>query len=107
VDNVYFEKQQRLFTEPLYSSWSGPGGSRRFLAMAAVRLFRRFEKRLLQPDSQTGWGCGLIFGSAHPGAMQSVFCDGSVHTIRYDINPGTWVNLCCRNDGQEVDTSEF
>jgi prepilin-type N-terminal cleavage/methylation domain-containing protein len=60
-----------------------------------------------QPDSQPGWDCGLIFGSAHPGAMQSVFCDGSVHAIRYDINAKTWANLCARNDGQEVDTSDF
>jgi prepilin-type N-terminal cleavage/methylation domain-containing protein len=60
-----------------------------------------------QPDTQTGDGCGLIFGSAHPGAMQSVFCDGSVHTIRYNINSKTWVYLCARNDGQEVDTSDF
>ena len=25
VDNLPSEKQQRLLTEPLYSSWSGPG----------------------------------------------------------------------------------
>jgi prepilin-type N-terminal cleavage/methylation domain-containing protein len=62
---------------------------------------------LPQQDSQTGWDCGLIFGSAHASTMQSVFCDGSVHTIQYSIDPRTWVNLCSRNDGQEIDTSEF
>jgi prepilin-type N-terminal cleavage/methylation domain-containing protein len=60
-----------------------------------------------QPDSHTGSDCGLIFGSAHRGAMQSVFCDGSVHTIVYNINPNTWVSLCSRDDGQEIDPSEF
>jgi hypothetical protein len=35
VDNVFSKKQQRLLTEPLYSSWS-PG--RPFVAMANVRL---------------------------------------------------------------------
>ena len=39
VDRVYSEKQMRLLTRPLYSSWSGPGGNRRFLAMANVGLF--------------------------------------------------------------------
>ena len=27
MDNVFSEKQQRLLTEPLHSSWAGPGGS--------------------------------------------------------------------------------
>lgn len=31
VDNLPSEKQQRLLTEPLYSSWAGPGESRPFL----------------------------------------------------------------------------
>jgi len=35
-----------------------------------------------------------------PGYMQSVFADGSVHTIRYSISATTWRNLCSRNDGQ-------
>ena len=39
VDNMPSEKQQRLLTEPLYSSWSGPGGGRRFLAAANVGVF--------------------------------------------------------------------
>jgi prepilin-type N-terminal cleavage/methylation domain-containing protein len=60
-----------------------------------------------QSDSQTGWGCGLVFGSAHTDTMQAVFCDGSVHTIKYGINPTTWVNLCSRNDGKVVDESDF
>jgi Uma2 family endonuclease len=50
VDNVYSEKQQRLFTEPLYSSWSGPRGSRRFLAMANVGLFYAAGKPPVVPD---------------------------------------------------------
>jgi len=39
VDNVFSEKQQRLLTGPLYSSWSGPGEGRKFLACANVGVF--------------------------------------------------------------------
>jgi prepilin-type N-terminal cleavage/methylation domain-containing protein len=58
-------------------------------------------------DIQMGPGCGYVFGSAHIGAFQSVFCDGSVHSIQYNVNPQTWVNLCNRHDGQDLDVSEF
>ncbi len=46
--------------------------------------------------------CGYVFGSAHSGVFQTVFCDGSVHTLQFDINGQTWVNLCSRDDGQEL-----
>jgi Uma2 family endonuclease len=51
VDNVYSEKQQRLLTEPLYSSWSGPGGSHKFIAMANVGLFYAPAKPPVVPDA--------------------------------------------------------
>jgi prepilin-type N-terminal cleavage/methylation domain-containing protein/prepilin-type processing-associated H-X9-DG protein len=53
------------------------------------------------------------FGSAHPSGFNSVFCDGSVRVIRYNIqsnnnptatNPlGVWQRLCKRDDGMTVD----
>jgi len=48
------------------------------------------------------WDCGYIFGSAHTTGMNGVLCDGSAHFISYRIDPTTWKNLCCRNDGQPV-----
>jgi hypothetical protein len=51
VDNVFSEKQQRLLTEPLFSSWSGPGDERRFVAMANVGLFYATRRPPLVPDS--------------------------------------------------------
>ena len=56
VDNVFSEKQQRLLTEPLYSSWAGssPGGGaqqRSFVAMSNVGLFFAVRRPPLVPDA--------------------------------------------------------
>jgi len=48
VDNMLSEKQQRLLTEPLYSSWN-PG--RPFLATANVGLFYAVRQPPLVPDA--------------------------------------------------------
>jgi len=69
------------------------------IAAGGVALPRR--------DTQTGPPCGLVFGSAHAGTFQATFCDGSVHSLLYSIDPQTWVNLCSREDGRELDNSKF
>jgi len=58
-------------------------------------------------DFQSAWSCGLIFGSAHTEGFGTVFCDGSVHFIHYTIDPTNWTYLCCINDGNTVDESNF
>ena len=54
VDSIYAEKQQRLLTEPLYTSWTGPpphgAESRTFVAMANVGLFISPTVPPLVPD---------------------------------------------------------
>jgi len=57
VDNLLAEKQQRLLTEPLYSSWMGlthdpahPSRRRRFLVAANVGLFPSVRQPPLVPD---------------------------------------------------------
>ena len=50
VDNMPSEKEQRLLTEPLYSSWSGPGGGRSFLAAANVGVFPEPRNPAIVPD---------------------------------------------------------
>jgi Uma2 family endonuclease len=51
VDNLFSEKQQRLLTEPLYSSWAGPGEQRSFVAMSNVGLFYTVHRPPLVPDA--------------------------------------------------------
>ncbi len=48
VDNVFSEKQMRLLTEPLYSSWKP---DRPFVAMANVGLFYGVDLPPLVPDA--------------------------------------------------------
>ncbi|MDX2029252.1 MAG: Uma2 family endonuclease, partial [Blastocatellia bacterium] len=50
VDNFFSEKQQRLLTEPLYSSWAGPGDGRNFLAAANVGIFYLARNPAIVPD---------------------------------------------------------
>lgn len=54
VDNIYVEKQERLLTEPLYSSWPGPGGP--FLALANVGWFYAYKEPPLVPDMMLSLG---------------------------------------------------
>ncbi|HEV3203901.1 MAG TPA: DUF1559 domain-containing protein [Gemmataceae bacterium] len=48
-----------------------------------------------------GW-----MGSAHPAGMNSVFADGSVHNIKYGIDPEVFNRLGMRNDGRVIDNSD-
>ena len=51
MDNIFSEKQQRLLTETLYASWTGPGPNRPFVAMSNVGLFFHVRKPPLVPDA--------------------------------------------------------
>ena len=50
VDNLPSEKQQRLLTETLYSSWAGPGDGRPFLVAANVGVFYLARRPAVVPD---------------------------------------------------------
>jgi Uma2 family endonuclease len=51
LDSIYTEKQLRLLTEPLYSSWAGPGEGRPFAALANVGLFYAVGQPPFVPDA--------------------------------------------------------
>jgi prepilin-type N-terminal cleavage/methylation domain-containing protein/prepilin-type processing-associated H-X9-DG protein len=54
-----------------------------------------------------GYSDNFRFGSPHPGGLQAVFCDGSVHSIPYMIDAATFGKLGARDDGMTVDTTKF
>jgi prepilin-type processing-associated H-X9-DG protein len=52
------------------------------------------------PQSDPRWSnCGYVFGGAHPGGINSVFADGSVHHIKFGVNPNVFNMLGHKSDG--------
>jgi prepilin-type N-terminal cleavage/methylation domain-containing protein/prepilin-type processing-associated H-X9-DG protein len=49
----------------------------------------------------------LHFGSPHPGGMQAVFADGSVHAVGFDIAPELFNGLATRARAESDDLSGF
>jgi prepilin-type N-terminal cleavage/methylation domain-containing protein len=47
--------------------------------------------------------CGGFFGSIHSSGMPSVFCDGTVRVLPFNISQAVFFSLCSINDGESVD----
>jgi len=64
----------------------------------------RYTHRQPRPDCQTPgcWG-EVRFGSAHAAGFQAVFGDGSVHTIRYNVNLDIFRRMGERSDGLDFE----
>jgi prepilin-type processing-associated H-X9-DG protein len=68
----------------------------------------RWAKRAPGPDvpsKDNCWRCHN-FGSAHPSSFNTVFCDGSVHSLTYDISFATHSALASRAAGDRPDLAE-
>jgi prepilin-type processing-associated H-X9-DG protein len=55
----------------------------------------------------TSWDNDRRFGSSHPGGINAVFADGSVHVLSYTISQTVFQRLGERSDGQVVNASDF
>lgn len=67
----------------------------------------RFGEAVPEPDSKhptsassTFWS--VRFGGPHPGVFTAAFADGSVKTVRFNIDATNWMRLCLINDGQVI-----
>jgi prepilin-type N-terminal cleavage/methylation domain-containing protein/prepilin-type processing-associated H-X9-DG protein len=55
------------------------------------------------PQSDPKWSnCGYAFGGAHPAGINAVFVDGSVHFIKFGIDPNVFNMLGHKSDGGVV-----
>jgi type II secretory pathway pseudopilin PulG len=54
-----------------------------------------------RPDTTSNFG-EYRFGSSHPGGFMTVFADGAVHFISYDIDGQNFARMGQRNDGDPV-----
>jgi prepilin-type processing-associated H-X9-DG protein len=54
------------------------------------------------PAGSDNWRSMFQFGAAHPAGMNAVFADGSVHNIKYGIDPQTFNALGNRDDGTNL-----
>ena len=72
VDSIFSEKQQRLLTEPLYSSWVHPSHGRKFVALANVGFFYTVRRPPYVPDMLLSLGVELP-ADVHPKPFRSYF----------------------------------
>jgi prepilin-type N-terminal cleavage/methylation domain-containing protein len=78
----------------------------------------RWTKFTPQPDSKSNQNGRIqigtiaddqwsVFGGSHPAGCQFVFCDGSVHTISFDVDAVAFGRLGPLDDGEVIDMSSF
>ncbi len=65
-----------------------------------------FSEAVLVADNQHAPGAGN-FGSAHPGTVNSVLCDGSTHAISMTADLVSFYELARRNDGAVSNVNEL
>jgi prepilin-type N-terminal cleavage/methylation domain-containing protein/prepilin-type processing-associated H-X9-DG protein len=58
-----------------------------------------------KPPYDQCWEGGFVFGSAHPAGINAVFADGSVHNVKYGIDPNVFNALGNRADGTTLASS--
>jgi len=68
----------------------------------------RRTTRVPAQDHTLAFGNGFHqFGSSHPGRMNAVFADGSIHTITYSIGRAEFEALGDKSDGKVLHHSDF
>jgi hypothetical protein len=95
VDSVYSEKQMRLLTRPLYSSWPGPNGDGLYLAMANVGMFFSLDQPPLVPDVLLSLGVKLP-ADMRPKIHRSYFI------WQYGKPPNVAIEIVSNHEGGEL-----
>ena len=57
-------------------------------------------------QDQEGQSNVVAFGSAHSISLNMVYCDGSVHSVSYSVDPMVNIWLSSKDDGKKVDAKQ-
>lgn len=104
LSNTYLVGEKYVNAEH-YLTGLDPGDVHPMFAGPGFCTTRYGGQRVPPEQDQSDKTNTRIFGSAHPGSWNALFCDGSVHKISYDIDPTTHGHLANRHDGQALDAS--
>ena len=55
------------------------------------------------PGNEHSWG---VFGSAHPAGVNALFGDGSVHNVKFGVDPDVFNALGNMDDGTQRHVSD-
>ena len=105
VDNIASEKQQRLLTEPLYTSWCGPPpeaegeGPRPFVAAANVGVFSAVREPPLVPDALLS-----VDVEVHPDFWEKKH--RSYFVWEFGKPPDVVIEVVSNREGGELDTKK-
>jgi hypothetical protein len=69
--------------------------------------FRSTHPSYIPRRDQANFDSPHLIGSVHASGFQAVMCDGSVHSINYNIAPDVHRRLGNRKDEQPVDVTEY
>ena len=96
VDNRFSEKQRRLLTSPLYSSWAGPGRGRPFMAL------RRCRRLSCTPAKRRS--CPIVFLSLDLNELQEPWAvEGRSYFIwEYKKAPDVVIEVVSNEKGGEM-----
>ncbi|MDY3555073.1 DUF1559 domain-containing protein [Gemmata sp. JC717] len=68
-----------------------------------------WSDRMPKGDGSSGWAwwSAARFGSAHSSGINAVLCDGSVRSIRFNVDSAVFLNLGMRDDGNVIDLNQL
>jgi prepilin-type N-terminal cleavage/methylation domain-containing protein len=102
---MFSEKQMNLANEP--ASMPYPDDDNGHVAGFDVDnmrscLFAPVKDYVDPAEGNTPTTRPYIFGSSHPAGIVVALCDGSVRLVTYQVDQGSFANLCLRRDGAAV-----
>ena len=106
LSSTYFVGEKSLGPDWYYTGESAADTETMFTGPNADQ-YRVTTKGYSVVQDREGYNSWQVFGSAHSGAFNMSFCDGSVQSINYSIDPEAHRCLGNRKDGQVVDGSKL